>query len=60
MRLSSFPQPLPDKSLEGTANSVAFIRETCMVIALSAPPLSSSVIFLWHQMWQQLEETDVG
>ncbi|MGH9944693.1 MAG: hypothetical protein ACRD9R_20285, partial [Pyrinomonadaceae bacterium] len=32
-----------NKSLEGTANSAAFIRETCVVSRLRAPPLSSSV-----------------
>jgi hypothetical protein len=40
----------PNKSLEKTANSTAFIRETCVIIALCAPPLGSSVRFHFHKV----------
>lgn len=36
----------PNKRLHLTANSVAFIREACVVSRLRAPPLSSSVVRL--------------
>jgi len=41
--------PQPNKSLEGTANSAAFIREACVVVAVrrrpSAPALGCYLVW---------------